>query len=140
GGSVGLVEINTTTTHPGPRWHVDGTLGSVSSPSSADFDVGTWAKLLFKPGRTTPGAESMSQMLPFANDVLSELDIWRRFAAACRGEGEPAVPAESVLPTMAVLDAVRESSRAGRAVTLDASLWPAGMDASRARPAKSPCA
>lgn len=121
-GCVGLVEINTTTTHPGPRWHVDGTLGSAESATNPDFDVRAWAKLLFTPGTATPGAREMSQMLPLATNGLSEIDIWKRFVAACHGDGEPAVTAESVLPTLAALDAARESSRTGNAVSLESIL------------------
>jgi predicted dehydrogenase len=47
---------------------------------------------------------------------LSESDLWRRFAAAIRGEAAPAVRAESVLPTMCLLDAARLSSRNGTAI------------------------
>ncbi len=112
GGAVGLIEINTTTTRPLPRWHIDGTGGSAESPHSLKFDLDTWAKLDFAaadaPTSTTP--------LPLATGLLTEPQIWDRFAAACRGEGEPAVTAESVLTTMMLLDAARESSRTGRAI------------------------
>ena len=47
---------------------------------------------------------------------LTEPQIWSQFAAAVRGRGAPAVNARTVLPTMALLDAARESSRTGRAV------------------------
>ena len=111
-GVAGLVEINTTTTRPLPRWHVDGTAGSAFSPFSLEFDTGVWASLRFTPAKE---GES-SRTFPTAAGGLSEPDIWRRFAAAVRGQGAPAVVAESVLPTMALLDAARESSRTGRAV------------------------
>jgi predicted dehydrogenase len=52
--------------------------------------------------------------------VLSEDQIWERFAAACRGEAEPAVTAQSVLPTMALLEAARRSSQTGRAINIAA--------------------
>ena len=42
--AVALVEINTTTTLPLPRWHIDGTAGSAHSPYSLDFDVNRWAR------------------------------------------------------------------------------------------------
>lgn len=120
GGTVGLVEINTTTTHPGPRWHVDGTRGSAESATNLDFDVNAWAKLLFTPGTQTPGAREMSQMLPLASiDVMSEIAIWKRFCSACRGECEPAVTARSVLPTMQLMDAARQSSATGSAIDLE---------------------
>jgi predicted dehydrogenase len=62
-----------------------------------------------EPGLTEPG--------------LTEPAIWRAFAEACRGEAPaPAVPFESVLPTMALLDAARESSRSGTVVIPDASI------------------
>lgn len=115
GGPVGLVEINTTTTRPLPRWHIDGTAGSVESPYSLAFDLNTWATLAFTPAEspttTTP--------LPRAAGSLTEPQIWEHFAAACRSEGDPAVPARSVLMTMSLLDAARESSRRGKAVAID---------------------
>ena len=42
-----------------------------------------------------------------------------QLAAAVRGDDEPAVPAASVLPTMTLLDAARESSKRGCAIELD---------------------
>jgi predicted dehydrogenase len=114
-GAVGLVEINTTTSRPGSRWHVDGTAGSADSPSSSTFDLRTWAQLQFVPA-TESGT---SRLLPPAeSQVLTAAQIWSRFASACHGDGEPAVTAESVLPTMRILDAARESSRTGAAVPL----------------------
>lgn len=113
-GAVALVEINTTTTRPLPRWHIDGTLGSASSPFSFQFDTRTWAR--FEVER----ADGSAPRLPEAPTTgLSETDIWRRFLDACAGRGTPPVPARSVLPTMSLLDAARESSRTGQAVRLD---------------------
>ena len=112
-GAVGVVEINTTTTRPLPRWHIDGTKGSADAPFSATFDLGTWSKFTFS--AADGGAASA---LPIAERGLSETDIWERFASAVRGEGEAAVPAESVLPTMRILDAARESSSLSEAVAL----------------------
>jgi predicted dehydrogenase len=119
-GVAGLVEINTTTTRPLPRWHIDGTAGSAFSPYSPEFDTGVWASLRFTPAR---GGEA-SRTFPPAAAGLSEPQIWQRFAAAARGEGEPAVQARGVLPTMALLDAAQESSRTGAAVDVrDAVAW-----------------
>ncbi len=112
-GAVGLMEINTTTTRPLPRWHVDTAAGSMESPFSLEFDLKTWAKLSF-----TPAGGGSSQMIPVAAGGLSEVQIWDRFAAAVRGDGSPAVSTVSVLPTMALLDAARESSRTGCAMLL----------------------
>jgi predicted dehydrogenase len=56
--------------------------------------------------------------LPRATQTISETQIWEQFGAAVRGEGEPAVTAASVLPTMALLDAARESSKRGCAVEI----------------------
>src|SRR5437867_1454372 len=39
GGAVGSVEINTTTTKPLPRWHIDGINGSAESPFSLQYDA-----------------------------------------------------------------------------------------------------
>jgi scyllo-inositol 2-dehydrogenase (NADP+) len=113
GGAVGLVEINTTTTLPLPRWHIDGTAGSGHSPYSLEFDVSRWAEIEFKPAS---GADA--RCLPAADAGLTEIQIWNRFAEAIAGRDEPAVTLESVLPTMALLDAARESSRRGRAVAV----------------------
>jgi predicted dehydrogenase len=118
--AVGLVEINTTTTRPLPRWHLDGTKGSAFSPHSPEFDTGVWASLRFTPapesGALTASPGAASRTLPAAPAGFTETQIWEQFARAVRGEGEPAVPARTVLPTMALLDAARESSRTGTAV------------------------
>jgi predicted dehydrogenase len=103
-GAVGLVEINTTTTRPLPRWHIDGTAGSADSPFSLGFDLNEWTKLTFTP----PGGESRS--LPPAKPGLSEADLWRSFIIACTAGCDPAVAMDSVLPTMRLLDAARQSS------------------------------
>jgi predicted dehydrogenase len=116
-GAVGLVEINTTTTRPLPRWHIDGTFGSADSPFSLEFDTQAWARLTFAPAQG-----GQPRQLPVAGGGFSESQIWERFAAACRGQGEPAVPVQTVLPTVALLDAARASSRVGRAVPLDPGL------------------
>ena len=112
-GAVALVEINTTTTRPLPRWHLDGTKGSAFSPFSPEFDTAVWASLRYT---ATPDQGGGSRTLPLAEPGLSEPQVWEQFAAAARGEGPPAVPARTVLPTMALLDAARESSRSGQAV------------------------
>jgi predicted dehydrogenase len=112
-GAVGLVEINTTTTLPLPRWHIDGTAGSAHSPHSLEFDVSRWAELEFKPASGT-GAHR----LPAASGGLNEIQIWDRFADAIAGHDKPAVTIESVLPTMALLDAARESNFSGQTVSL----------------------
>src|SRR3954451_12694298 len=46
-GAAALVEINTTTTRPLRRWHLDGTSGSADSPHSPAFDLNVWAQLDF---------------------------------------------------------------------------------------------
>jgi len=109
-GAVGLIEINTTTTRPLPRWHVDGTAGSAESPYSLEFDTGVWASLKF---RSADGGE---RPIAKAQDGLDESGIWRRFLDAAGGQGEPAVTIQSVLITMALLDAARESNRHGSVV------------------------
>jgi scyllo-inositol 2-dehydrogenase (NADP+) len=115
-GTCGLMEVNTTTTRPLPRWHIDGTAGSAESPFSLAFDVDRWAELSFT---SADGGES--RILPRAPRGLSETEIWERFATACQGQGEPAVTGESVLPTMRLLDAARESASCGRAVNIEAT-------------------
>jgi predicted dehydrogenase len=116
-GCCAMVEINTTTTRPLPRWHVDGTEGSAEGPYSLSFDTRQWAELDFAPAN---GGQSWR--LPTAPPGLSEIVIWERFAAAITGSGEPAVPVASVLPTMALLDAARESARTGAAVRISPTL------------------
>ena len=120
-GAVGLVEINTTTTRPLPRWHVDATGGSASSPPSATFNTHEWARLEFTPAPSgassgMPGSDVGLMDVKLTEEQLAEVDLWTRFAGACAGDGEPAVTARSVLPTMYLLDAARVSSREGRAV------------------------
>jgi scyllo-inositol 2-dehydrogenase (NADP+) len=110
-GAVGMVEINTTTTLPLPRWHIDGTTGSAHSPYSLEFNVRRWAEIEFK-----SASHADARRLPAADVGLTEIQIWERFADAIAGGNEPAVSAESVLLTMALLDAAVESSRLGRAV------------------------
>ena len=117
-GAVGLVEINTTTTRPLPRWHVDGTAGSASSPHSPAFDTRVWATFDHAPAAIAQDASAANNIrtLPRAQPGLTEWQIWDRFAQAVRGAGEPAVTVRGVLPTMALMDAARESSRQGCAV------------------------
>jgi predicted dehydrogenase len=118
-GAAGLLEVNTTTTRPLPRWHVDGTAGSADSPFSLAFDTWNWARLTFTAAPGSGGASEASQVVPRG---LNETEVWERFAAAVRGEGQPAVTVASVLPTMALLDAARESAGRGVAVELPRDL------------------
>jgi scyllo-inositol 2-dehydrogenase (NADP+) len=118
-GAVGLVEINTTTTRPLPRWHIDGTAGSAQSPFSLEFNVDRWAELDFTPAE----GSGKSRRLPISSAGLSETKIWRQFALAAAGQGAPAVSAKSVLPTMMLLDAARESSKKGEAILIDTGGW-----------------
>ena len=112
-GAVGMVEINTTTTRPLPRWHIDGTNGSAESPFSLAFDTRQWAQLKFAPAGSTS-----DQNLPIAENGLDEIAIWERFA-----EGKPAVTAKSVLGTMALLDAARKSSQRGTSIDVSGVDW-----------------
>jgi predicted dehydrogenase len=117
-GAVGLVEINTTTTKPLPRWHIDGDAGSAESPFSLQFDTREWAKLSF-----TPAGGVTSTVLPAAEPGLDESQSWEQFAAAVEGESEPAVTAKSVLGTMALLDAARKSSQRGTVIDVSGFDW-----------------
>ncbi len=114
-GAVALCEINTTTTRPLPRWHIDGTLGSADAPHSATFDTHQWAQL------TLADPAGVPRSVKRANPGLSESDIWACFARACSDGIEPAVTVDSVLTTMRLLDAARESSRTGKAIDLAAA-------------------
>lgn len=118
-GAIGLVEVNTTTTRPLPRWHIDGTRGSAASPHSPTFDTRAWAAFDYAPGLDGGGAGAAGT-LPLATPGLTETEIWDRFAHAVRGQGEPAVTARGVLPTMALMDAARQSTREGCAVDVSA--------------------
>jgi scyllo-inositol 2-dehydrogenase (NADP+) len=109
--STALVEINTTTMRPLPRWRIDGELGSADSPFSTDYDTRKWAAFTFAP---SDGGEPHA--LPVAEPGLSEIEIWQHFAAACQSQGAPAVTVESVLITMALLDAARASAQQGRTI------------------------
>lgn len=111
-GATALCEINTTTTRPLPRWHIDGTLGSVDAPHSNVFDTHQWAQL------TLTDAAGATHLIPKSEPGLSESDIWRQFARACLQGDKPAVTVDSVLITMRLLDASRESSRTGKAIDL----------------------
>jgi predicted dehydrogenase len=112
--AVALLEINTTTTRPLPRWHIDGTLGSADSPFSLDFDTHKWAEL------TVVNTAGVHRRVDPPAPGLTEPQIWERFAAACRGQGEPAVSVRSVLTTMKLLDAARQSSSLGQSVAIEA--------------------
>jgi predicted dehydrogenase len=112
-GAAGMVEINTTTTQPLPRWHVDGERGSAKSDSDLSFDTRKWAQFRFI------SADGTARQLPLAEPGLSEPEIWRQFILACDGKQTSPIPVETVLPTMALLDAARQSSATGRVVDLD---------------------
>jgi len=116
-GAVAMVEINTTTTRPLPRWHIDGTAGSADSPFDLTFNVDHWADLDFVPAGQDAAA---AIRLPKAAAGLSETEIWNRFAKAIELKQEPAVPVRSVLPTMAILDAARNGASK---VLTDLAIW-----------------
>lgn len=109
-GAVAMVEINTTTNRPQARWHIDGAQASASSPPSPAFDTHVWADL------TLTDAIGQSHSVERASPGLTEAHIWSAFAVACRTGTAPAVEMGSVLKTMKLLDAARESSRLGVAV------------------------
>ncbi|MEZ0266975.1 MAG: hypothetical protein ACAI43_19775, partial [Phycisphaerae bacterium] len=112
-----MVEINTTTARPLPRWHVDAAGGSVDSPHSPEFSLEKWAELDVTPAGREPNAfGAVKRLAPAREDVLTEPQIWARFAAACLVQGAPAVDPRSVLCTMALMDAARVSAREGRAI------------------------
>jgi scyllo-inositol 2-dehydrogenase (NADP+) len=106
-GCCGLVEINTTTTKPLPRWHIDGTLGSADTPYSLEFDTHKWADMHFTSNDGNASLITKSEL------GLNQIQIWEHFAAHA-----PAVSVQSVLPTMALLDAARESARPGSAIAI----------------------
>ena len=112
-GAAGMVEINTTTTCPLPRWHIDGAQGSADSPFSLAFDTNEWAKLTF-----AANDGSSPRSISLAEPGLNETQIWERFASACEGKCEPAVEVQSVLMTMKLLDAARKSSAKGVVVVV----------------------
>ena len=113
-GTAGMIEINTTTTRPLPRWHIDGTHGSADSPHSPAFDLRTWARLEFMSGIDPHRAPRLIEGV--GEESLDETRIWEGFGFAVNGKAPPAVTVESVLPTMALLDAARQSAREGKAI------------------------
>lgn len=125
-GVCGMIEINTTSTLPLNRWRIDGTRGSAESPHSAAFDTAEWAKLSYveapESGPMTLQTPITRRQLPVSSSGLTETQIWEAFADAVQGGGEPAIRVESVLCTMALLDAARESSRTGKAVDVQTAL------------------
>jgi scyllo-inositol 2-dehydrogenase (NADP+) len=102
GGELALMEINTSTTHPLPRWHLDGTFGSASSPPSPTFDTSIWARLNIRP--TTPPGHSPTPDFS-TPPQLTEPDIWKSFATAARTGTQPPIPIDSALDTMRLLEA-----------------------------------
>jgi predicted dehydrogenase len=112
--AVAMVEINTTTTRPLPRWHIDGTRGSGDSPFSLSFDTTEWARLSYQDANF--GAP---RGIPPADPGLTEPQIWEQFASECRGDGRAAVSVKSVLATMYLLDAARKSAALGQAVRIE---------------------
>jgi scyllo-inositol 2-dehydrogenase (NADP+) len=116
-GATGLMEINTTTTRPLPRWHLDGERGSTSSPFSLEFDTHRWAQL------THTAVDGATTTMPLAAPGLSEPAIWKQFARACVSGTTPAITVRSVIQTMELLDAARDSSTRGVAIPIDSSAW-----------------
>ena len=112
-GTAAVVEINTTTTRPLPRWHVDAVTGSADSPHSPTFNVETWAQLHFTPADDN---QPTHRLPPAHEDVLTEPQLWSQFAEAIRNGSPPPVTPQSVLCTMALLDAARQSSKEGRTI------------------------
>lgn len=113
-GATGLCEINTTTTRPLPRWHIDGELGSASSPASLAFDTHEWARLAF-----TRAADRETVPVEIAPPGLTETQIWDAFAGSISGHCAVPVSMQSVITTMKLLDAARESSATGKAIDLN---------------------
>jgi predicted dehydrogenase len=114
-GAVAMVEVNTTTKRPLPRWHIDGTLGSADSPFNLHFDTEEWAKLTFAPCDGSP-----PRMIQRAEPGMDSVAFWECFADACLNGAPPPPPVtgESVLTTMRLLDAARTSSAKGVVVDL----------------------
>jgi scyllo-inositol 2-dehydrogenase (NADP+) len=111
-GGVGVCEINTTTTRPLPRWHLDGTLGSADAPHSPVFDTQQWSRL----SMTSPTGETVP--IAPASPGLSETQIWDAFAGAIRGDNPPPIDVAGVLLTMRLLDAARASAASGSVIAV----------------------
>lgn len=114
-GTVALVEINTLTHSALPRWHVDGTLATVSSPSDPGFDLAVWSNFTVS-SKSDAGEAGQLQPQEFAEP---EVWIWKEFARACRGMAAVPVPIEGVIQTMRILDAARRSASDRQAVRLE---------------------
>jgi len=117
-GSAAMVEINTTTTRPLPRWHVDGTTGSATSPHSAEFDVRTWAQFEYTPANH----RSPRRLDPSLNEVNTESQLWTQFARAIESKAPRPIRPQSVLCTMALLDAARQSSQQGKTIGVQSAV------------------
>jgi scyllo-inositol 2-dehydrogenase (NADP+) len=112
-GAVALCEINTTTLRPLARWHVDGDLGSANSPYSLQYDTHEWARLDFIRAK-----DREAMRIPEASPGLGGTQIWEAFAKSIQDGSEPPVTIDSVIITMKLLDAARESSQSGTVVRL----------------------
>jgi predicted dehydrogenase len=117
-GSAAMVEINTTTTRPLPRWHVDGTTGSATSPHSPDFEVETWARFEYTPANH----QSPRPLDPALNEVHTESQLWTQFAQAIQSKTPPPITPQSVLCTMSLLDAARQSSQEGKTIDVQSTV------------------
>src|SRR5258706_8562572 len=82
-GVAGLVEINTTTTRPLPRWHLDGTAGSAEAPYSLDYRVERWAELRF----TSAVEGERTRRLEGGPRGVAEGEVCGRFGGAVPGGG-----------------------------------------------------
>jgi predicted dehydrogenase len=112
-GAVGLCEINTTTLRPLARWHIDGELGSADSPYSLSYDTHEWARLSFMGAK-----DRETVLLEPAPPGLGGTQIWEAFARSILEDAEPPVTIDSVVTTMQLIDAARESAQSGKAVDL----------------------
>jgi scyllo-inositol 2-dehydrogenase (NADP+) len=120
-GACALVEINTTTRRPLPRWHIDGTAASATAPQSPDFDTNLWARFEIAGAEGKIGSHDLPQLRATAiRRQKSESTIWREFVDACQGRGDVPVTPDSALVTMRILDAAKESARTGKTIELNA--------------------
>ena len=102
-GIVAVLELNDNTQATPPRWRIDGTKGTLFVEK---INRGPAWFLSHE------GSRQNLAMPPHGRDRV--MATW---VAAIRGEGEAVVSPESALRVMEVMDAIRESARAGQAVT-----------------------
>jgi predicted dehydrogenase len=128
-GLSALVEVDTYTFIPLPRWHVSGDGGTLMIEDFSNKGKIIKANRLrdhYEPGivytasgptkTMAPRPVESVETLPLPEVKTSWLDYYRNFAAAARGETEPFVTHAQMNRLMRVIEAAFESSAEGKTV------------------------